>query len=90
MIQKWIIYQDEQTSIDLINQINICEGFPTETTLTYIDEPQVFYTKDTMDLIGYGVPVFNWIMRCLTQEQIESIQIIDINDYNTGIEEEEI
>lgn len=83
MIQKWIIYNTEQEAIDLISQINICEGFPTQNTLTYVEKPQVFYTKDTMELVGYGVPVFNWIMRCLTQEQIDSIQDININDYIT-------
>lgn len=83
MIQKWIIYDDEQTAIDLINQIDVCEGFPTESTITYIESPEPFYLKDGMEFIGYGIPVFSWIMRCLTQEQIDSIQEIEINEYIT-------
>lgn len=83
-MNKWIIYQTETESIDLVNQINICEGYPNGATTTYCDNPEVIRNKATLEFVGYGVPIFSAIYKCLTESQINSISVINNEDYIFG------
>lgn len=80
MIGKWIIYQNEEESLNLLNQINACEGYPNGTTLTYVEGTTPIFNKLNNDFIGYGIPIFSSIYDCLSEIEIQSILLIDSDE----------
>lgn len=80
---QYIIYGKYSDGVDLINQINECKGFGSSnsTTSTYTENPEEIIDKNTDNLVGYGVPIFNWIKDCLTEDQINQITLLNEEDY---------
>ena len=80
---NYIIFENYEKGVDLINQINVCKGFggSNSTTLTYTKNPEEIIDRNTDNRIGYGVPIFNWIKECLTDEQINQIIPLNEEDY---------
>ena len=70
---NYIIYPDIQGANNLINQINICKGWPSDGTNTWMTEPDWMCEFDLQSgektSIGYGVIIKDVIMDCLTEQQ---------------------
>lgn len=82
-MNKYIILIIEQDAIDLIQQINVCMGYPKDGTITWQDGPDIMCEFDlsTGDkiLIGYGVEIEDRILHCLTEEQLSEVFILPSN-----------
>lgn len=82
-MNEYIIFINEQEAIDLINQINICMGWPGDGTITWQDTPDLMCEFDlaTGDKIqiGYGVIIKDRIIDCLTEEQLTEVFTIPSN-----------
>ena len=82
-MDKYIILINEQDAIDLIQQINICMGWPSDGTITWQDGPDVMCEFDLSTgekiLIGYGIEIQDRILHCLTEEQLSEVFILPSN-----------
>ena len=80
---KYLIFIYIGEAFDFINQINQCKGYPDSNTLTYVDAPDLMcefdYETETSKQIGYGVVIKDFIMDCLTEQQISDILILPNN-----------
>ena len=82
-MNQYIIFINEQEAIDLINQINICMGWPGDGTITWQVSPDNMcefdlITGEKID-IGYGVIIEDRIIDCLTELQKSEILILPSN-----------
>jgi hypothetical protein len=73
MAVSYIIFLEEQEAIDLIDQINLCKGWPSEGTNTWMVEPDIMcefdlQTGDKIN-IGYGIFINGRVYDCLNSEQ---------------------
>ena len=82
-MNQYIIFINEQEAIDLINQINLCMGWPSDGTITWQDIPDLMCEFDLNTgekiEIGYGVIIEDRIVNCLTEEQLTEVFILPSN-----------
>ena len=82
-MNQYIIFINEQNAIDLIKQINICMGWPSDGTITWQDIPDNMCEFDLITgekiEIGYGVIIEDRIVNCLTELQKSEIFILPSN-----------
>jgi hypothetical protein len=82
-MNEYIIFIQEQDAIDLINQINICMGWPSDGTITWQETPDLMCEFDLNTgqkiEIGYGVIIKDRIVNCLTELQKSEILILPSN-----------
>lgn len=80
---KFLIFLYQSEALDFISQINSCLGLPSGGTTTYWGEPVLMceYDEQTGDKleIGYGIPIEDLILDCMTEEQISDIIILPNN-----------
>ena len=83
VINKYIIFLNQQEATDLIVQINSCMGFPKEGTNTWQDTPDFMcefdLTTGDKTSIGYGVIIKDEILDCLTEQQKSEVLILPSN-----------
>ena len=82
-MNQYIIFINEQEAIDLINQINICMGWPSDGTITWQEIPDFMCEFDLITgekiEIGYGVIIEDRIIGCLTEEQLTEVFTLPSN-----------
>jgi hypothetical protein len=82
-MNEYIIFIQEQDAIDLIEQINVCMGWPSDGTITWQDGPDIMceFDLNTGDKIqiGYGIEIQDRIKNCLNTQQISEVFILPSN-----------
>jgi hypothetical protein len=82
-MNEYIIFIQEQDAIDLIEQINMCMGWPNDGTITWQDVPDIMceFDLNTGDKIqiGYGIEIEDRIKNCLTPQQLSEVFTIPSN-----------
>lgn len=80
---KYLIFLEEQEAVDFVEQINTCMGYPATGTTTYWGIPDVMCEYDELTgetlQIGYGIIIKDFILGCLTQQQLDDILILPAN-----------
>lgn len=80
---KYIIFLEENEAYDLIDKINICKGWPSNGTITYLNAPDFMCEFDLSNgnkiEIGYGIEIKDFVMDCLNEEEISEIMILPSN-----------
>lgn len=83
VINKYIIFLNQQEATNLIAQINTCKGFPSGGTITWQDSPDFMcefdLTTGDKTSIGYGVIIKDDIMDCLTEQQKSEVLVLPSN-----------
>lgn len=80
---KYLIFLQEQEAIDFVDQVNTCMGYPSTGTTTYYGSPDLMCEYDELtnqkQEIGYGIMIKDFILDCLTQQQLDDILILPAN-----------
>lgn len=82
-MNKFIIFLTYNEGVQFIEQINSCMGYPSDGTITYYTQPVEMCEFDLITgnkiLIGFGVPIKDFILDCMSEEQISEILILPSN-----------
>lgn len=80
---EYIIFLNEQESLDFISRIDSCMGYPSDGTITWQDGPDLMCEFDLetgqKQFMGYGVMIKDRIMDCLSEVEKTEILILPSN-----------
>lgn len=80
---EYIIYPTEKEAIDLIDRINLCMGWPSNGTITWMENPDAMCEFDltTGDKIsiGFGVIIKDRIFDCLSAQEKSEVFVLPSN-----------
>ena len=85
---KYIIFLQKPEAEAFIQQINTCMGYPSSGTTTYAyPDLMCEYDEQTGQSwqMGWGVEILDFIMSCLTEQQISDILILPANINNCAV-----